>query len=105
MRKSFYTGPKQRPLNPNPEAANQIYWKRVLPHTVLLNFCIPLSPQGDDAAPRAIRESLNLELEFGREDFKERIEQMTTRQTRLGKAGRLPTPLGVAEPADGYYMM
>jgi hypothetical protein len=57
----------------------------------------------DDAALRAIREALNLEL--GREDFKERIERMTTRQTRLGKAGRPPTPLSVAESAGGYYVM
>jgi putative transposase len=35
-----------------------------------------------------IRESLNHELVLGRSNFKDRIEQMTQRQTRLGKPGR-----------------
>ncbi len=35
-----------------------------------------------------IRESLNQELVLGREEFKDKIEQMTQRQTRRGKVGR-----------------
>ena len=35
-----------------------------------------------------IRETLNHELVFGRSYFKDKIEQMTQRQTRLGKPGR-----------------
>jgi len=35
-----------------------------------------------------IREALNQELVLGRGDFKERIEQMTQRQTRPGLSGR-----------------
>jgi putative transposase len=37
---------------------------------------------------RQIRESLNHELVFGRAYFKDKIEQMTRRQTRLGQPGR-----------------
>ncbi|MCW8830680.1 MAG: transposase [Gammaproteobacteria bacterium] len=36
----------------------------------------------------AIREVLNQELVLGREDFKDKIEQMTRRQTRPGESGR-----------------
>ena len=35
-----------------------------------------------------IRESLNHELVLGRSYFKDKVEQMTQRQTRLGKSGR-----------------
>jgi putative transposase len=35
-----------------------------------------------------IREMLNQELILGREDFKDRIAQMTQRQVRRGKDGR-----------------
>jgi putative transposase len=35
-----------------------------------------------------VRESVNLELVLGRSCFKDRIEQMTQRQTRVGKPGR-----------------
>ncbi len=35
-----------------------------------------------------IREALNQELVLGRDDFKDKIEQMTKRQTRKGQAGR-----------------
>jgi len=35
-----------------------------------------------------IREALNQELVLGREDFKDKIEQMTHRQSRPGKSGR-----------------
>lgn len=36
----------------------------------------------------AIREALNQELVLGRDDFKDKIEQMTKRQTRPGQMGR-----------------
>jgi len=35
-----------------------------------------------------IREALNQELVLGREDFKDKIQMMTKRQTRAGKSGR-----------------
>ena len=35
-----------------------------------------------------IREALNQELVLGRDDFKDKIEQMTNRQTRAGQSGR-----------------
>lgn len=48
-----------------------------------------------------IREALNQELVLGREDFKDKIQSMTERQTRAGKAGR-PR---VEEPRPIYYVM
>lgn len=51
----------------------------------------------------AIRDALNQELVLGREDFKERIEQMTKRRTRPGRSGR-PRIDGAAEAAGGYYV-
>src|SRR4030067_3839030 len=42
----------------------------------------------DHTAVHAIREALNQELVLGREDFKDRIEQMTQRQTRPGRPCR-----------------
>ena len=51
----------------------------------------------------AIRDSTNQELVLGRNDFKDRIEQMIARQTRPGKSGRLRT-LGVGEPVADYYV-
>jgi hypothetical protein len=48
-----------------------------------------------------IREALSQELVLGREDFKERIEQMIQRQTRPGKPGR---PCVVETPGI-YYVM
>jgi putative transposase len=49
----------------------------------------------------AIRAALNQELVLGREDFKDRIEQMTERQARRGHNGRP----GVEEPKTHYYVM
>jgi putative transposase len=46
-----------------------------------------------------IREALNQELVLGREDFKDKIEILTKRQTRPGKAGRP----GVEESNVVYY--
>jgi len=51
----------------------------------------------------AIRDSTNQELVLGRDDFKDRIEQMIARQTRPGKSGR-PRTLGVGEPVADYYV-
>lgn len=48
-----------------------------------------------------IREALNQELVLGREDFKDRIAQMTHRQTRPGQPGR-PR---VEEEAGVYYVI
>lgn len=41
-----------------------------------------------DQALRVIRKALNQELVLGRDDFKDKIETMTSRQTRTGKPGR-----------------
>ena len=51
----------------------------------------------------AIRDSTNQELVLGRDDFKDRIEQMIARKTRPGKSGR-PRTLGVGEPVADYYV-
>ena len=48
-----------------------------------------------------MREAVSQELVLGRDDFKERIEQMTKRQTRPGKQGR-PR---VGEDAAIYYII
>ena len=48
-----------------------------------------------------IREALSQELVLGRDDFKERIAQMTNRQTRPGKLGRP----AVGEPSGIYYIL
>ena len=58
----------------------------------------------DHTAVHAIREALNQELVLGREDFKDRIEQMTKRQTRPARVGR-PRSDGVEEPASDYYVL
>jgi len=42
----------------------------------------------DDDTLHEIRESLNHELVLGRSYFKDKIEEITQRQTRMGKAGR-----------------
>lgn len=47
-------------------------------------FCQQL----DSDQIHVIREALNQELVFGREDFKKKIEKMTNRQTYRGKDGR-----------------
>ncbi len=48
-----------------------------------------------------IRDALNHELVLGRSYFKDKIEEMTKRPTRLGKPGR-PR---VAEEAAGYFVI
>jgi len=48
-----------------------------------------------------IREALNQQLVLGREDFKDKIEEMTNRQTRQGQSGR-PR---IEEPQGIYYVM
>jgi putative transposase len=42
----------------------------------------------DHTTVHDIREALNQELVLGREDFKNKIAEMTRRQTRPGKSGR-----------------
>jgi len=49
----------------------------------------------------AIREALNQELVLGRDDFKDKIEKMTKRQTRPGINGRP----GVQECSEIYYVL
>ena len=48
-----------------------------------------------------IRDALNQELVLGRDDFKEKIERMTRRQTRRGRDGRPK----IEEPLAMYYVM
>lgn len=57
----------------------------------------------DNNLLHSIREALNQELVLGREDFKDRIEQMTARQTRPGQNGR-PRMSGVEEVVGDYYV-
>lgn len=52
----------------------------------------------------AIREAVKQELILGTERFRERIEAMTTRQTRPGRVGR-PRTNGVAEVETDYYFV
>jgi putative transposase len=58
----------------------------------------------DHTIIHVIREALNQELVLGREDFKDRIEQMTKRQARPGRSGR-PRSDGVGEPVSDYYVL
>lgn len=48
-----------------------------------------------------IREALNQELVLGREDFKDKIEMMTHRQTRA----RVPGRPRIEEPDTIYYVL
>jgi putative transposase len=57
----------------------------------------------DNELLHAIREALNQELVLGREDFKDRIAQMTARQTRPKRNGRPRAP-GLAEAVGDYYV-
>lgn len=57
----------------------------------------------DNDLLHTIRDALNQELVLGREDFKNRIEQMTARQTRPGQSGR-PRTIGAEEPMGDYYV-
>ncbi len=52
----------------------------------------------------AVREALNQELVLGREDFKQKIEHMSARQTRTGQPGR-PRTRGVEEAKGDYYVL
>jgi putative transposase len=58
----------------------------------------------DYATIHDIREALNQELVLGREDFKDRIELMSKRQTRPGRSGR-PRMDGVKEAVPDYYVL
>ncbi len=58
----------------------------------------------DHTTVHAIREALNQELVLGREDFKDRIEQMIQRQARPGLPGR-PRSNGVGEGVADYYVL
>ena len=55
----------------------------------------------DDTQVHAIRDALSQELVHGRDDFKDRVEQMLKRQTRPGLPGR-PR---IEEPATIYYLI
>ncbi|MFV2030931.1 MAG: transposase [Gammaproteobacteria bacterium] len=55
----------------------------------------------DDTQVHAVRDALSQELVLGKDDFKDKIEQMLKRQTRPGKPGR---PC-IEEPASIYYVM
>ncbi len=55
----------------------------------------------DNADLHAIREALNQELVLGRDDFKDKIEQMTERQTRRGRDGRPK----IEEASGVYYVI
>jgi len=57
----------------------------------------------DNDVLHAIREALNQELVLGREDFKDKIERMTARQTRPGRGGR-PRLERAEEPGGDYYV-
>jgi putative transposase len=57
----------------------------------------------DNDLLHAIREALNQEMVLGRDDFKDRIEQMTARQTRPGRNGR-PRIAEAEEPMGDYYV-
>jgi len=54
----------------------------------------------DENIIHEIRASLNHELVFGRSYFKDKIEEITQRQTRLGQAGRPK----VEDEAAEYYV-
>jgi len=58
----------------------------------------------DNNLLHTIREALNQELVLGRDDFKDRIEQMTARQTRPGLNGR-PCRERAEEPMGDYYVI
>ena len=57
----------------------------------------------DNELLHAIRGALNQELVLGREDFKDRIEQMIARQTRPARIGR-PRTAEAEEPMVEYYV-
>jgi len=53
--------------------------------------------------PLSPRCRANQQLVLGREDFKDKIERMTARQTRLGQNGR-PRTGAAEEPMGEYYV-
>lgn len=55
----------------------------------------------DDEMLYEIRESLNHELVLGRSYFKDQIEELTNRQTRLGVPGRP----GMVEDEQSVYLV
>lgn len=57
----------------------------------------------DNDLLHAIREALNQELVLGREDFKDRIAEMTARQTRPRRNGR-PQGSEKEEAVGDYYV-
>lgn len=63
-------------------------------------FKYPLDPEIVDS----IREALNQELVLGRESFKDKIEKLTTRQTRPGQSGR-PRGGRTEEAKGDYYVL
>ncbi len=58
----------------------------------------------DHTTIHIIRDAVNQELVLGREDFKDRIEQMARRRTRLGRSGR-PHNCAVEEATSDYYVL
>ncbi|MFQ5757730.1 MAG: hypothetical protein ACE5H7_16750 [Acidiferrobacterales bacterium] len=52
----------------------------------------------------AIGDALNQERVLGRDEFKDKIERMSGRQTRPGRSGR-PRTQGVEEAAGDYYVL
>ena len=58
----------------------------------------------ENALLHEIREALNQELVLGRDDFKDRITEMTKRQTRPGRSGRPPHDR-VEEARADYYVL
>lgn len=58
----------------------------------------------DRDALHAIREALDQELVLGRDNFKDRIEQLANRQTRSGRPGRPRRMEGVEDPVGNYYV-
>ena len=56
----------------------------------------------DQQTIHEIRGALNQELVFGRSNFKDKIEAITQRQTRIGQPGR---PLVKEENAEYYIVI
>lgn len=81
--------PLYEELGSEPEARRQAYRELFRHHM-------------DNDLLHAIREALNQELVLGRDDFKDRIAQMTARQTRPGAIGR-PRTNKAEEPMGDYY--
>ena len=52
----------------------------------------------------AIADALTQERVLGRDEFKDKIERMSARQTRPARSGR-PRPQGAEEAAGDYYVL